>query len=163
MMVMEKLAEHSFEPSILTPEGWVLDGGCRGFKFARGMADRGMRVLAVDPDPAIADPEIHNVTFRRLALAITDGEANYVLGNGIGNFVSGEETPSYAKVVRVPTITLSRLMSEHKIGHFDLIKLDIEGAEYSVLMELPPGCCRQLSVEFHDFIGRNPEPEPEAY
>jgi FkbM family methyltransferase len=42
------------------------------------------------------------------------------------------KTESYADVA-VPTVTLTDLLAEHKIGHVHFMKIDVEGFEYNVL------------------------------
>lgn len=67
-------------------------------------------------------------------------------------------------VVKVPTITLKKLMEKYSIEQFDLIKIDIEGGEYELLENIDWTISKQYSVEFHDFRGMNPFfPNDELY
>lgn len=54
-------------------------------------------------------------------------------------------------------------MREHEVDFWEVVKLDCEGAEYEILEEWPGPVARQITVEFHDRLGRNPEAEPERY
>jgi FkbM family methyltransferase len=157
---------HSYDPDILQPGGWALDVGCRGFEFSRLMVEEGLWVIAVDADPEVGvamDPNIRLLHFaligvrakghKRPVTLYRDGDA------GAYNIFCGEPHT----VLSVPGKTLEELMQELRIGFFEIIKLDCEGAEYSVLENWPGPIAREISVEFHDFIGRNPEPDPEIY
>jgi FkbM family methyltransferase len=157
---------HSYDPEILQPGGWALDVGCRGFEFSQLMVERGLQVIAVDADPGVGvamDPNIWSLHFaligvrprgrRRPVTLYRDGDVcAYNIFRG---------TTSTA--LSVPSKTLKELMKELRIGFFEIVKLDCEGAEYSILENWPGPIAREISVEFHDFIGRNPEPDPENY
>ena len=65
--------------------------------------------------------------------------------------------------VQVPCTSLERLMADEHIAFFEIVKLDCEGAEYAILDGWPGPIARQITVEFHDFLGFNPDARPEAY
>ena len=44
-----------------------------------------------------------------------------------------------------------------------MIKLDIEGAEYSVLMSIDSDIAKQISIEFHDFIDPDLKDKTDEY
>jgi hypothetical protein len=164
----KKVRGHSFLPELLTPNGWVLDVGCRDFGFARQFAAGGYRVLALDPDRDIEDPAVPGILFVRKALVAdvqSGGVQDYAShGNGEGNcLVKCGVYPPSARVYPVSTTTLQGLQSEFGIREFDLIKIDAEGLEYDLLLSLKEPVARQISVEFHDFAGLNPYAEPEQY
>jgi hypothetical protein len=53
--------------------------------------------------------------------------------------------------------TISAAMREYDIGHVDLMKVDVEGAEWAVLQGIEASDwprIRQLAVEVHDVDGR---------
>jgi FkbM family methyltransferase len=164
---IEVVSSHSFLPDLLSRKGWVLDVGCKGFRFARRLAERhGCRVIALDPNKTIEDPRIPNVLFQRKALVASKNcDSRYASwGNEDGNGLAflGDYPPN-AEIYEVPTITLFDLQKEFGIEQFDLIKLDAEGVEYEVLRSLRYPAARQISVEFHDFRGFNPYPDPEQF
>jgi FkbM family methyltransferase len=60
-----------------------------------------------------------------------------------------------AVVHNIPTITLSELIALSGAKEIDILKIDIEGAEYDVLSNAKPEDlqkCKQITVEFHDFV-----------
>lgn len=167
-MKVETVDNHSFYPDLLTSGGTVLDVGCRGFGFSRVMAERGMKVLALDPDAGIKDPGVPGVTFVCKALmddpalrvatyaSWSSGEGNYVVRSG--------RVPAHAEASEVQCVDIVRLMGDFGVTVFDLAKFDCEGSEYGVLLRWPGPIARQISVEFHDFLGMNPSGnDHEAY
>jgi FkbM family methyltransferase len=61
---------------------------------------------------------------------------------------SEEET----NAVQVPCVTLSQIFEEQKIDRCDLLKMDCEGSEYSILYNCPSECFKkitQMAIEVH--------------
>lgn len=145
-MNLVTIDEHSFDSSLLTKDSLVLDAGCRGFGFAKWLSENiGCYIECVDADPEIDPPTVKGMSF--VNAVITDSYKEtlkfYSFGNGTGSFSEecGSE-PGTCKVFEVETF---------KINPFwDLIKLDIEGGEYDILMNMQRPISRQLSVEFHE-------------
>jgi len=55
--------------------------------------------------------------------------------------------------VEVNSITLNEVFKKNEINHCDLLKLDIEGAEYNVFYGLPDSCfnkIQRITMECHD-------------
>ena len=55
----------------------------------------------------------------------------------------------------VPTTTLQVFMDSHLIEYIDFLKLDCEGAEFSILQSTPRTCLqriRKIAMEFHDHL-----------
>ena len=167
------ISEHSIETDILTPGGWVMDFGCGvDFIFSKKMVEMGMKVISIDPNPNIKNvPQIENLFYERMALVVDESlesidldifndndAASTIKTNNDVSFVSKNDT------ISVGATTIKKLMNKYGIEKLDLLKLDIEGAEYSVLMSLDPNVTKQISVEFHDFRGMNPKyPDNEEY
>lgn len=167
------ISEHSVETDILTPGGWVMDFGCGvDFTFSMKMIEMGMKVISIDPNPNIINtPQLENLFYERKALVTdesiesisldvfndTDAASTIKTNNDI-SFVRKENT------ITVETTTLKKLMDKYKIDRLDVLKLDIEGTEYSVLMSIDSDIAKQISIEFHDFRGMNPYyPNNEMY
>lgn len=55
--------------------------------------------------------------------------------------------------IRVPCSMLRTYMTDVRVNFFDLIKVDIEGSEYDVIMSLNKPPATQLSIEFHLHTG----------
>jgi len=115
-------------------------------------------IYAFDPTPRVQSwiasqtlpPQFH---FVPIGIANFDGEADFYLPPS-SEFVSHSllNVKEYSKKsIRVPMMTLLAAMT--KFGHkeIDVLKMDIEGAEYSVLADLVRERVdvRQIIVEFH--------------
>lgn len=161
-MITQTVDGHTFFPGLLTDHGWIIDAGCRGFKLAEYMEVQKPRINYKDFNyqtycldiERFEKPELVTV-FKQAALTNHSGETEcYLFGNGTGNFIKGingepgntEDRP--VQKITVPCITLQDIYNE--IGtDIDLLKLDIEGAEYEILESLEP-IPKQITVEFHE-------------
>jgi FkbM family methyltransferase len=118
----------------------------------------GVNVEAFDPTPKVCKwlalqslaPEFH---FHPVGIARHDGEEAFYLPPR-EDWVSHSVIPArqYAKhSIRLPVLRLSTAMKRLGHTHIDILKMDIEGAEYAVIedilsSEIP---ITQLLVEFH--------------
>jgi FkbM family methyltransferase len=162
---MRTIDGHTFDESLLSG-GWVIDAGCRGWKFSyHCWLNYRSKVYSVDIEDFKDKPETGSAKFKQAALTThsTQTEA-YFFGNGTGNFIKGinelpgntPDRPCETKVI--PCITLEDIYKE--IGtDIALLKLDIEGAEYAVMDRMEP-IPKQITVEFHQHCHVKPH---EAY
>lgn len=158
---MTTIDGHTFDEGFLSGR-WVIDAGCRGFELPqyldprhRGYSyrDLNFRMYCLDIE-YFNTPDCVSI-FKQAALTTHSGQTEaYYFGNGTGNFIKGiNEKPGDLpdrplKIETVPCITLQDIYNE--IGtDIDLLKLDIEGAEYAILENLEP-IPRQVTVEFHE-------------
>lgn len=159
---VSQIAEHSYIPDLLPEHPVVLDVGCRDFMFCREILKvrPKAKIIALDPDPDIQDPKIPGVLFLHTAL-VHDGRAvsGYVqygsngTSKGYGNHLTDQTEINHqeAKVISVPCVHLLELVRYYRVFHFDLVKLDCEGAEFDILENWPGRLATQISVEFHDY------------
>lgn len=129
---------------------------------SRLVGSRG-RVVAFEPDPgnsswlskSITKNQLANVEVRHEALSDRDGEANLFLGEVSGWHTLKEgQLPREAGMVSVRTVRLDSLNFER----MDLVKVDVEGAEYEVVQ----GAVEQLKrhrpmllIDLHPTRGAN--------
>jgi FkbM family methyltransferase len=149
----------------LSPDSVVIDAGCSyEADFSVCLIRRhGVRAFGVDPTRK------HSGALRQLeeqyagrfahvpcAIAATDGTLTFHESrvNESGSLLSDhvnvihDETTSY----EVEAVTLSTLLKRVSVETVDILKLDLEGAEYEVFEGATPGQLRpfrQLFVEFH--------------
>lgn len=149
--MIEVIAEHSVETSLLPEKANILDAGCRGFEFANHFILNGHNVYTIDPDHSVVCLSEKHFKF---ALSDHDGDS-YLYKNHdpqatsiIKNPLSMQHT---AGVVECRTIVSFSMLV--KIPFWDLIKLDIEGSEYEVIMSMDKAYAKQLSLEFHLHTG----------
>ena len=150
--------EHTVDLDRLTPGGWVLDAGCRFFDLTTCFSKLGCKVLAIDPSTNVFEPHLPDVIFSRSAL-VGDPDLQFALFSDsvdaahliYGHRAATPHVPQYT----VGCYTVEKLMKLYQIEHFDVVKLDCEGAEFDILSRWPGPIATQISVAFHDFV--NPE------
>ena len=150
-MILETISEHTVAVDLLTG-GPVLDAGARGFVFSKWFADRGHFVLALDPSPELTLEPYKNIVFQKKALVGPNVKFPYlVMTEDPGASYIAENFPAYA----VEPVRMDELGFPEKIDSgWDVIKLDIEGSEYDVLMTWPGPIANQITVEFHEHTAR---------
>lgn len=148
--------------SLITSGGLVIDAGAHRCEFANAMAEKyGVSVISLEPNDAISPSYIHpRVTLMRAALAGQDGEAIFAV----------DDNPEASRIIHskgsepvaghsVQTRSLASLLDEFDATRVELLKLDVEGAEYEALLGAPQELLarfKQISVEFHPFNARRP-------
>ena len=149
----------TFCPEALGPESVVYSGGVgNDITFEHGLVNAfRCTVHLLDPSPTgvatmnLPENKIPQFRFFRAALAGRNGTMWLAppIHELEGSWYSSQ--PSQA-AIEVPSIDLQSLMAKNSHSHLDLIKLDIEGAEYEVIdhiidKRIP---IRQILVEFHE-------------
>jgi len=161
---LSKVNNHSFFKYLFSKDGVCLDVGCRNFDFSNIVKDEFSRVIAIDPGPDIEPPKDDKITFLNQALTTSDSNSVYLVRDGrlTWHYISFEEISP--NCLKVPNMSLDNLMKTFRIKEFDLIKLDCEGSEYSLMYWLAKHpIAKQISVNFHDWCNRNPCSNPENY
>jgi FkbM family methyltransferase len=161
---LSKINDHSFFSYLLSKNGVCLDVGCRNFEFSKVIKDSFSKIIAIDPGPDIEPPEDEKIIFLNQALTTSDLSSVYLVRDGrlTWHYISFEKISH--NCLKVPNISLDNLMKTLKIKEFDLIKLDCEGSEYSLMYWLAKHpVAKQISVNFHDWCNRNPYSDPENY
>ena len=138
--MIEVIAEHSVAIDLLPEKAKILDAGCRGMLFTNEMRRLGHNVLAIDID------DLKRPDYYQIALG---GKAGRV---GIKRSADPQAT-SVCEGDEVMCFDLELLCKTSRCDFFDLIKLDIEGSEYEVIMSMDRPYCKQLSWEAHLHTG----------
>jgi FkbM family methyltransferase len=108
--------------------------------FVAGLAGRGARVLAVEPQPEIYRRLTFNVaandlgTIRTLQCAVADRDGTLDLFIDRGNRGQSSIAIATGERVTVPCRTLESVLNEAGFDRVDALKIDIEGAEDTVLV-----------------------------
>lgn len=172
--MLEKIHGHTIDTNFLTKGGYVLDLGCRDFVFSKIMLSYGMKVIALDPYKNITlDDDLKNnpnFIFKNIAcVGIKDTETKKYHeyddwgANSLFNIIPKNPNYNGNETYDVNLTTIKEIMQEFNIEIFDVIKIDVEGCEYEILKNIPKNCSKQLSVEFHDWLGLNPYEDVEQY
>ena len=139
----------------------VLDVGSRDYGFALPMAKMGCVVFAVEPDYSVSEPEHERIHLVRGALVASKNVGIQELikwDSGEGNHLDCVKGHHPDGSTMQKTICFS--IQQITVGKiWDIVKLDCEGSEYEILLDWPGPIAGQITVEFHDFTGANPEGE----
>lgn len=122
----------------------VIDLGAHLGAFSLRASPLARRVLAFEPFEEnyqlLVENLAHlsNVTAIQAAVAPKDEERDFYVSDipSAGSFYPVERHP-VRKVIRVPSFSLATLFRRHEVERCDLLKIDVEGAEYPLLFELP--------------------------
>jgi FkbM family methyltransferase len=167
---MITIQEHSIEESIIDKEGWILDLGCINFSFAKDLKQYCNNIICVDPNPNIDQSLIpEGIIYENIAVTHDENitEQTFYIYNDVQGYSLLNPSRDWCvlqKTITVPVTTIKKLMEKYNIKKFELIKFDIEGAEYEILRNLDWLFSKQYSIEFHDFRFMNPYyPDNEKY
>lgn len=156
--------EHSVCLELLPTEAKILDAGCAGFGFTKYFHELGHSVLACD----IQDLGPENAqNYLRMGLYFhagkcrvsddVDPQARHI--TDIHLFDKTKPFPKELKEGEVFLSTIEGCARAIGVEKFDLIKLDIEGAEVPILQNATHPIAPQVSVEFHAHTGRQSKKE----
>jgi FkbM family methyltransferase len=154
---------HTVYLRLLDEDSVVLDLGANRGQFARAITETiGCTCHAVEASPYLARDltDTDRIAVHHYAVASHDGEATFSIhASDDSSSLCTLPPADLVEQVRVPSITLETFVARCGIQRIDLIKMDIEGAEISVLDSTPDdflASVGQLSVELHDFNGLVP-------
>lgn len=148
----------SFCPKDLDARSVIYGGGVgRDITFEHALVKRlGCNVVLFDPSPtgaetmSLAENQIPQFRFNPVALAGHCGKITFAppQDQAEGSWFTQKGNGAS---LEVPCVDLATLMRQNGHDHIDLIKLDIEGAEYEVIDHLLKNRLRirQILVEFH--------------
>lgn len=135
------IAEHSVDLSLLPEKSKVMDIGCRGFLFTNELKRLGHDVYPIDIDLFYNSPPYY-------ILAISNKEGTC----GVKHSPDPQATCMTAGF-DIPMHTIKSFSQMVDVDFWDIIKIDIEGSEYEVIMSLTEPPAKQLSIEFHLHTG----------
>jgi FkbM family methyltransferase len=120
------------------------------------------RVIAVEADPVLIPRLEENfaglpVTVVHAAVAASSGEREFFRSDidSWGN--SLDHTSWTQKAVAVPALSLADLLESHQLDQVDLLKLDVEGAEWEMLDGIGDLRIAAIVGEVHGREGKQPE------
>jgi FkbM family methyltransferase len=167
---LAEIQSHTFYAPALGPESVIADLGASTAGFSQEIVARfGSRCFAAEPLPdnfkhIAAHPRI---TAFPVALSGTDGRIALSVRNTFhtsASFGSYDSLPERDRI-EVDSVTLEGFQRLAGAERFDLVKLDIEGAEFPLFSAARDETLRsigQITVEFHDFLDPAREPEVQA-
>lgn len=148
-------------PKFISKNSIVVSAGLgEDITFDSALIERfGCTIFGIDPTPKSAEYVEENkpakgFSFHQIALANENGELVFNLPLN-ENHVSGSLSKiASTKSLNVKAQTLMSFMQEYNLGEIDILKMDIEGSEYSVLENIVQTDIRpkQILVEYHHFF-----------
>lgn len=148
---------HTFVATGISESSLVIDAGSHKLEFASDLSERfNCTVISIEPNTDLARLPINGkIKLISAALSCETGEASFVIRDNLESsslsFNGSCELLAH-KTIIVEQTNLSKVMDDFGITYIDLLKLDIEGAEYDVLNGLTPELSEkiaQITVEFH--------------
>jgi hypothetical protein len=139
---MTEVYEHTVDLALLPDNSKILDHGCRGFQFTNYMRslDLGYKVYPVDID------KLEGQAYHQCAITNFNGRCGVLRGSDPQGtrIKQGDEINAY---------TLTRFSELLDVDWWDLVKMDVEGAEMEIILSLEEPIATQISVEFHLHTG----------
>lgn len=141
----------------------ILDIGANVGLFALYAARQAptARILAVEPFPTTFERLLEAVSEHHLTERITCLNCA-ITGDGGTRLMGNDPLPSQRRAlvpfgksvsgIQVQSKTLSELLQEQALSRVDLLKMDIEGGEYEVLLSTSPDVLRtirRIALEYH--------------
>jgi FkbM family methyltransferase len=155
-MRLASVRGHHIWPAPLTKDSVVVDAGAHRGEFSAEIIRRfGCQCHLVEANPRLVETLIvaRAESITAAALDARDGRGMLHVSENpeaTGLFDAGSATIG----VEVETISLATLMQRLGIAKIDILKLDIEGAEFDLIASTPDQILQrinQITVEFHDF------------
>lgn len=170
MTALAEIQGHTFYLPALGPGAVAFDFGASGGEFALALIGlSGCKCHCADASPSAFEvlSGVAGIDAHHLALGGADGPVEMLIGGHEGDhfWVRGGADDVAAAPIRVEGITLATFMARCGVEYVDLIKLDIEGAEFDLFDATDDATLRrvgQWSVEFHDFLDPSLAPKVAA-
>ena len=96
----------------------------------------------------------NNITTYHKAVSDARGELKFYQpghNGALGSLMQDEDSPMEI----VESVTLVDIINDNKLEHIDLLKIDVEGAEYNILLNCPADALakvRRVVLEYHEFV-----------
>lgn len=146
----------------------AIDIGANVGLFTEWVLDRfgsDTKVISVEPNSKACESFSYmhsgkeNVILEKLAVTSTDNDVIKLLVNPENTLISSVEGTGdgYSDSEEIGTISLLSLLEKHGLSEVDLLKVDVEGAEYDIFSVVSPEDLRRFKhmlIEFHNNRGR---------
>lgn len=164
--MIQEIKEHTFFDNFLRKEINVVDlGACRG-EFINEINNlyNIKKAILVEANPtnfAQLKTLPNYVLYNKAISSVNGGKIEFY--EDPNSPYNGSKDFNYFNGIKhqIETINLETLCKDNDIDFIDILKIDIEGAEYDVLENLSDSFFNkigQITIEFHDFV--NPELKP---
>ena len=141
----------------------IVDLGAHiGLATLRLLAQRpGAHVVAVEADPRLVGRLRRNVaslpvTVVHAAVAGTSGSRTLYRSDDSAWGNALRRTLPWQQGIDVPALSLEDLFDQLALVHVDLLKVDVEGAEWELFADGVPACVAAVAGEVHAYEGSHP-------
>jgi len=143
--------------------GFVVDAGAHVGVFSILASKFATKVLSIEPDPSNGKFLTQNLEQNDIRNVVFDKRALWHGNDKIKLFATGSSVNPSALIPRgesheVDTVSLTELLERY--GRIDLLKMNVEGAEYRIIENASPETLNGIDhivAELHLLLG-NPEP-----
>jgi len=156
----KKIMEHTFFDDLFREKINIIDlGACKGeFSYQLNEVYNIDKIIMVEagPENFKSLPYLDNVKIYNRVIS-SKSNIDY-------DFYEDPNSPYNGSVMFnkfthvthvIKSITLEEILDENNIDFVDILKIDVEGSEYDLLMNTPDFVfdkVRQITVEFHEFL-----------
>ena len=161
-VIKETCLDRDYERDAALQADWIIidiGAGLGDFTAYAARRSPNGKVLAYEPFPEsfallqhnLQLNDARNVEARPYAVAAAPGTLRLNIGSE--HAVQHTTTAEGAHTIEVAALTLESVFDEHAVTHCDLLKLDVEGAEYGILLNAAPETLRKIkriALEYHD-------------
>lgn len=162
-----KLGEYkAAEEKIKVAKNYIIDAGAQAgfFSLYSRALNPEVKIIAIEPDEEnlaamennFSQNKIQNVEIVSSALAGTRSVRDFFVSADFHDHSLNKNlVKKIARKVKVQSLALSDIYEKYKIKQIDLLKMDIEGAEYEVLNSLKQNDWDKINsiiLEYHDFL-----------
>ena len=153
----------SYSEAEIRRDDVVVDIGANIGGYAVLAAKSGARVFAYEPVPEtyqllsknIIINNCHTVKSYNVAVGSKIGELTLNVNPQAAGLDSIYHTFSSTEKIKVPSIDLHEIFVQNKLKKIDVLKIDVEGAEYDILLNARSSDMRKvrtITMEYHDFL-----------
>ncbi|MBW2992989.1 FkbM family methyltransferase, partial [Candidatus Woesearchaeota archaeon] len=120
------------------------------------------KVFAFEPHPANYKLMLHNIKQNKIKNIKAAQKAVSAKTGKIKLFVSKVNTGMHSlyetdskKAILVDSTTVPEILTKYGISKIDILKIDAEGAEYDIILNLPQKTLKKINtiiLEYHDYL-----------
>jgi len=138
-----------YHPRVWQRNGWIIDLGCYGWDWCRPFLGK-KKVAGVDPCGELPKMEgIGEDVFQLIGFVGTvNGRILYEFRPDIHSISAHSSGIEQAHIIR-----FDDFLKSNGIDDIDILKMNIEGMEYELLINLKTPIADQIIVSFHDHMG----------
>jgi FkbM family methyltransferase len=160
MLQLTRVENHTFVLNWLQSGAVVADLGGNLGRFSSTLSQNyGCDCFVAEPDPDIFEriPVSGKIQKLNVAIGGSDSTLSFYRSDNIeGGSLKKSDIWDGSEAIEVQVLSLPTFLNQFGLSAVDLMKVDIEGAEVPLLLECPENIlkqAKQVTVEFHDFIG----------